>query len=92
MAAPATRSVPSIRNTSSAAARWMNTRHSSPEAGPNKHTRLSDVEHHVLPLRHRAYDAAIARGKPGVRHGRGDLVEKLSVGFHFDKSDPLDNS
>jgi hypothetical protein len=53
---------------------------------------FSAVNHHERTVRHRAYDAALARGKPRVRHGRGDLVEKLSVGFHFAKSDPLDNS
>jgi hypothetical protein len=43
----------------------------------------------VLPLRRRAYDAALASGKPGVRHSRSDFVEELLVGFHFRRRRPL---
>ena len=60
--------------------------------GRPKQTHLfPEVDHHV-PLRNRAYDAALAGGEPCVGHGRSDLVEKLSVAFHFAKTNPLDNS
>jgi hypothetical protein len=38
---------------------------------------------HELAVSQRTYDAALARGKPHVRHGRGNLLDDLLVGFHF---------
>src|ERR1700731_4445270 len=45
---------------------------------------LPVVYHHELGGDQRPdYDAAVAGGKPRVRHGRGDLGDDLLVCFHF---------
>jgi hypothetical protein len=57
--------------------------------GRPEHTHLLlKIYHHVLPLRRRAHDATVAGTKPRVRHDCGDLIEKLSVAFHFAKPTP----
>jgi hypothetical protein len=60
--------------------------------GRSEQTKFLLEIYNYVAIRRRAYDAALASGKPGVRHDRGDLVEELLVGFHFTKPNPLDNS